>query len=103
MSTAITPARPSLPAVIKSHATLLFGMLALMWLLAIVSALLPFLHVRDHGIHPRTVHGLWGLLTAPFLHVGFPHLIANSVPFVVLGGIVLLGGRQIFWAVTLFV
>jgi membrane associated rhomboid family serine protease len=103
MSTEITPARsPSLPAVIRSNATVLFGMLGLMWVVEI-AGLLPFVYPWTHGIHPRTVEGLWGLLTAPFLHVNLAHLIANSVPFVVLGGIVLLGGRRIFWGVTIFV
>ena len=38
-----------------------------------------------HGIRPRTLSGLWGLLTMPFLHGNLPHLIGNTVPFVVLG------------------
>jgi membrane associated rhomboid family serine protease len=104
MSTEITPAppSPSLLAVIKSNAAVLFGMLGLMWAIEI-AGLLPFVYPWQHGIHPRTIEGLWGLITAPFLHVNLAHLIANSVPFVVLGGIVLLGGRAIFWGVTLFV
>ena len=104
MSNEITPApaSPSLLAVIKSNGVVLFGMLGLMWAVEIVS-LLPVVDPGRHGIHPRTIEGLWGLLTAPFLHVNFAHLMANSVPFIVLGGIVLLGGRGIFWGVTLFV
>jgi membrane associated rhomboid family serine protease len=37
------------------------------------------------GILPRTFHGLVGVVTAPFIHADFPHLIANTIPFVVLG------------------
>lgn len=33
------------------------------------------------GILPRNVDGLWGVLTAPFIHGDFDHLIANTVPF----------------------
>lgn len=102
MSTEITPARPSLLAVIKNNATVLFGMLGLMWLIALL-CLLPLVNLQQYGIHPRTIAGLWGLLTAPFLHANLYHLTANSVPFVILGGIVLLGGRRIFWGVTIFV
>src|SRR3954447_3365425 len=100
MSTELTTTRPSLPAVVRAHAKLLFGMLALMWAIEIVS-LVPFTHLQSHGIQPRTVAGLWGLLTAPFLHASFAHLMANSVPFIILGGIVLLGGRKMFWSVTI--
>jgi len=44
------------------------------------------------GIHARTLDGLPEIVTAPFLHAGWDHLIGNSVPFFVLGFLVLLGG-----------
>lgn len=43
-----------------------------------------------YGIRPRTASGLWGILCSPFLHHGFDHLAANSVPFVFLGWLVML-------------
>jgi membrane associated rhomboid family serine protease len=45
-----------------------------------------------YGIHARDVDGLPEVFTAPFLHAGWDHLISNSVPFAVLGFLVLLGG-----------
>jgi len=36
------------------------------------------------------VTGLWGILAAPLLHVSWLHLAANTVPFVVLGWLVML-------------
>nr|WP_294690351.1 rhomboid family intramembrane serine protease [uncultured Friedmanniella sp.] len=45
-----------------------------------------------YGIHARELDGLPGILTAPFLHGGFDHLISNTVPFAVLGFLVLVGG-----------
>ena len=36
------------------------------------------------GILPRTVTGLLGIITAPFIHGDFEHLIANTLPFFVL-------------------
>ncbi len=45
-----------------------------------------------YGIHARELDGLPEILTAPFLHAGWPHLMSNSVPFLVLGFLVLLGG-----------
>ena len=44
-----------------------------------------------------------GIVLAPFLHTGFGHLLLNSLPFVILGGVVLLGGLAVFWKVTAFV
>lgn len=92
----------SLFGTIKDHAVLLFSLLGIMWAVEILD-LLPFIDLDRFGIRPRSVAGLAGIVLAPFLHAGFEHLIANSIPFVILGGIVLLGGRGVFWRVTLFV
>jgi membrane associated rhomboid family serine protease len=48
------------------------------------------------AIVPRTPGGLVGLVTAPFLHGGFAHLVANLPPFVVLGLLVLRKGSERF-------
>jgi len=45
---------------------------------------------------PREVSSLVGILTAPFVHVSFRHLIANSIPLFVLGTLVLLRGLTEF-------
>ena len=96
-------ARPrSLIATLKAHAVLLLSLLGAMWAIEILS-LLPFTDPLRLGIRPRTLAGLSGLVCAPFLHASFAHLVANSLPFVILGGIVLLGGVRVFWRVTLFV
>jgi len=55
-----------------------------------------------YGVQPRSATGLRGILLAPFLHGSWAHLAANSVPFVVLGGLVLLHDVRRFATVTLF-
>jgi membrane associated rhomboid family serine protease len=45
-----------------------------------------------YGIHARELDGLPEILTAPFLHAGWQHLAGNSLPFLVLGFLVLLSG-----------
>jgi membrane associated rhomboid family serine protease len=55
-----------------------------------------------YGVQPRTTTGLRGIVFAPFLHGNWAHLAANSVPFVVLGGLVLLQDLRRFITVTLF-
>jgi membrane associated rhomboid family serine protease len=51
------------------------------------------------------VHGgpIWGLLTAPFSHAGFGHLISNSLWFLPLSWLVLLKGSRDYLAVWLAV
>ncbi len=38
----------------------------------------------DYGLFPRTFSGLRGIITMPFLHGDFEHLISNSIPLLVL-------------------
>ncbi len=92
----------SLLATLKSDGLLLLGWLAVMWGLEIADHL-PFVDLRGYGIRPRTLSGLRGIVLAPFLHAGFHHLITNTLPFFFLGGMVLLGGRALFWNVSIFV
>ena len=96
------PQRGTLVQSIKDHLVLLFGLLGIMWAVELLD-LLPFFHLDRYGIHPRSASGLMGIVFAPFLHDGFGHLLVNTIPFVVLGGIVLLGGVRMFWQVTVFV
>lgn len=42
------------------------------------------LHFHTIGIYPRTFKGLLGILTSPLVHADFEHLIANSVPMLIL-------------------
>src|SRR3990172_4994664 len=55
----------------------------------------------NYGVVPRTSSGLWGILFAPFLHANVQHLAANSVPFLILGALVLLRGARRFLLVTI--
>jgi membrane associated rhomboid family serine protease len=52
------------------------------------------------GIRPRDLNGLSGILWAPLLHHGWQHLVANTVPVLVLGFFTLAGGIGQFIAVT---
>ena len=57
---------------------------ALMWAVKIVEASLG-IDLGRYGLVPHTVSGLVGILTMPFLHGGWEHLFANTVPILVLG------------------
>jgi membrane associated rhomboid family serine protease len=46
------------------------------------------------GIVPREIDGLTGIVLAPFLHAGFGHLVANTIPLLVLGGLIAFKGLR---------
>jgi len=55
-----------------------------------------------NGIRPLETDGLWGILFAPLLHANWSHLIANTVPALVLGFLVTLTGMARFvWATAI--
>lgn len=69
---------------------LVLGLVGLMWAVEIVDLVAGDLD--SHGIQPREADGLPGVVFAPFLHAGFGHLIGNTIPFVMLGLIIAVGG-----------
>ena len=77
-------------------------LLAAMWAVEIVDVALDN-RLDQYGIEPRDPEGLVGVLAAPFLHAGFGHLIANSIPFVVLGILIALRGLGRVLAVSAIV
>ncbi|MFN8129377.1 MAG: rhomboid family intramembrane serine protease [Candidatus Nanopelagicales bacterium] len=66
-----------------------FILAGLMWLLEIIDAILPA-DLDQYGIESREADGLTGVVAAPFLHADFAHLMANTVPFLILGCLVAL-------------
>ena len=85
---------------VKIRAGILLGLVAVMWLVEMADLAIFHGGLDADGIRPRTEAGLWGILFAPFLHAGFAHLLANTVPLLVLGWLVLLRSRRDFVWVT---
>jgi membrane associated rhomboid family serine protease len=87
----------------RANALLLVGaMIALMWITEVIDVAAGH-SLDDYGIHPRDVGGLPEIVSAPFLHVGFGHLISNTVPFAVMGAAIALGGLARVVTVTAIV
>jgi membrane associated rhomboid family serine protease len=83
-------------------AQVVLALLAAMWAFEIVDVALN--HSLDqYGIEPRDPDGLVGVVAAPFLHAGFGHLLANTIPFVVLGLVIAFQGAVRVLAVTVIV
>ncbi len=56
----------------------------------------------DNGIRPLETDGLIGIIFAPLLHSNWQHLIANTVPALVLGFLMTLAGLSRFiWATAI--
>jgi membrane associated rhomboid family serine protease len=70
---------------INRHFSILFSLIAMLWFIEIVDVLLPAVPLDYHGIRPRTIDGLYGIVFAPFLHGNFAHLIANTSSLLILG------------------
>jgi membrane associated rhomboid family serine protease len=58
---------------------------------------------QEGGIRPHHIDGLDGIIFAPFLHASFDHVLANSVPLILLGTFVLADGGARFWFTTAFI
>ena len=86
---------------IKGQATVLGGMLAVMWGAFALTALTGGA-LLSLGVIPRSAIGLRGILFAPFLHASFNHLLANTIPFALLGWLVMLRDARHFTTVTMY-
>ncbi|WP_151694620.1 rhomboid family intramembrane serine protease [Microcystis aeruginosa] len=85
---------------IKTQAIILATFVAIFWLLEILDQFVFRGSLDFFGIIPHQVIGLRGIIFAPFLHGDFPHLIANTVPFLILGWLVMLQETSDFFIVT---
>lgn len=77
----------------------LLGAVAFVWVIEIID-LIPGLNLDLFGVHPRSIFGLIGIPLMPFLHADFTHLLSNTVPFLVLGWIVLRAEKRNFIVAT---
>lgn len=83
----------------KVAAVLIAGWVALLWALEAIDTMSG--HSLDtFAITPREVGELRDIVPAAFMHFGFDHLVANSVPLLVLGFLAALSGVRRFLAVV---
>jgi membrane associated rhomboid family serine protease len=77
------------------------AMAVLMWFVEVLDAIA--FNLDQYGIEPRDLEGLSGIIFAPFLHAGFGHLIGNTIPFLLLGAVIAVGGLARVAVVTLII
>ncbi|MCV7283520.1 rhomboid family intramembrane serine protease [Mycolicibacterium flavescens] len=98
---AATPGPKKRPAWVVGGATVL-SFVALLWVIELFDALSDH-SLDDNGIRPLETDGLTGILFAPLLHSNWDHLIANTVPALVLGFLMTLAGLARFIYATAIV
>ncbi|YAI82789.1 MAG: rhomboid family intramembrane serine protease [cyanobacterium endosymbiont of Rhopalodia sterrenbergii] len=86
---------------IKKRVNILGKFISVFWVSELLDLLIFKGGLDQFGIIPHDLIGLRGILFAPFLHGGLNHLIANTIPFGVLGWFVMLQETSDFWVVTL--
>ncbi len=79
----------------------MIGALAIMWFVEAADTFILGDRLQRNGIQPRRTAGLDGVLWAPFLHSTWSHLVSNTLPFAVLGGLVAVRGFNRWMAVSL--
>jgi len=77
-------------------------LVAVMWVLEIANKI-DGQGLDGDGIYARSLKGLPGIISSPFLHAGFDHLIGNTIPFVILGIVIAAAGARRVVEVTVIV
>lgn len=96
-----TGEKSSIKRELKLQGLILLGFVGLIWLVEIIDLAAFGGSLDALGIRPRSLGGLWGVALAPFLHGGFGHLLANTIPFLVLGWLIMLRETWHILAVSL--
>ncbi len=91
ITTTPEPGLTSFGADAKAPVTAVGSLVGVMWVSELLDSVVG--HRLDRfGVQPRSLVGLRGIPFAPFLHVGWQHLISNTVPFAILGVLIALSG-----------
>jgi membrane associated rhomboid family serine protease len=99
----VTPApQPKKRPVWVTGGITIITFIALLYLIELIDSLDSH-RLDDNGIRPLETNGLWGIIFAPALHSSWQHLIANTVPALVLGFLVTLAGLSRFIFATAIV
>ena len=69
-----------------------------LWIIYLIDAVLMRGGLKKRfGLQPRTRFSVFRIIFSPFLHVNLRHLAANTIPFFILGSLVMAQGQTIFW------
>ena len=86
----------------KAILILVLGFVLAIWIIEFVNGATDH-SFNDWGIVPRTQRGLVGIPLAPILHAGIGHTLSNTLPLLILAGLVALKGLRRLLTVGLIV
>ncbi|NEA29765.1 rhomboid family intramembrane serine protease [Actinomadura bangladeshensis] len=103
-----TPDRQRSDELAKHGVRALSSLILIVSITAVMWVLEAFDYTTDgwldrFGIQPRDVDDLPDIFTAPFMHAGFGHLMANTLPFLILGFIAAARGIAKFLVASLII
>ena len=75
-----------------------------LWLIYFIDSVVMKSGLKNRfGLKPRSRFNPLAILISPFLHVNRAHLAANSIPFFILGSLVMVQGQLAFWLTTFII
>lgn len=86
---------------LKVFDALLFNaaFLVVIWTLWLIEYAEPGINIKAWGTRPRSIEGLVGIISTPFLHGGFEHIKGNSLSFLTLSSFLIFFYRSIAFPV----
>ncbi|MEB3231198.1 MAG: rhomboid family intramembrane serine protease [Leptolyngbyaceae bacterium] len=75
-------------------------LIGIMWCLEATDRLIPALNLEQYGIYPRNIQRWYGIFCAPFLHGSWRHLLMNTPPFILFGGLIAFHSLGDLWIVS---
>lgn len=100
MSNVVRRKLGSLGRQLKSAAVVTGVSFGLLWIVEVADLVIFGSGLDAYGVHPRSLVGLAGVLTMPFLHGGFLHLFSNTVAGVPLAFLSMERRRSDFFVVS---
>ena len=83
--------------------TALAAFVSLLWAVQVVNWIIGYGFNPAFGLIPRHVSGLDGVIAMPLLHASFAHLMANTPPLLVMGGLLVATATRALLAVNTLV
>ena len=87
---------------LRAKIGVLFWFVLILWLIEIINLVTGY-RLNNFGIYPRKLYGLYGIIFAPFLHGGLTHLLLNTIPLTIMGGIIIVRSIKEFLSISLFI
>lgn len=89
-------------SLIRKSITYPFLFVALLWIIKVLEVYFKW-NLVNFGIRPRMFEGLIGILTGPFVHANYEHLLSNSLPLLVVGTGLIYFYREIAFRVIILI